>query len=195
MTRRRSPCAASMPSSASRTTASGSLISFFTSSLLSGTGHFPRGHRIRGRGRGSIHGRRGGLLVGLRAQHHTAVEAQGRLAGVARLELLERGVHEEHVVGRLLVLLAGAEALAIPERTHLRHHLAALRLVARADRPAEADLDLVAPAEEAAGPALGPVLARGHGVVGAADVDRDDVDVVVGGDDRCAGADLADLAV
>ncbi len=47
----------------------------------------------------------------------------------------------------------------------------------------------------AAVPAARPVLAGRHRVVGALDVDRDDVDAVLRGDHRGARADLADRAV
>ena len=63
------------------------------------------------------------------------------------------------------------------------------------DRRTEADHHLVAARPQPARPALGPVAARRHRVVGAADVDRHDVDAVVGGDHGGAGAHLADLPV
>src|ERR671914_192777 len=87
------------------------------------------------------------------------------------------------------------KALALPESAHLVHDLVPLLGVARADRPAEAHLDLVAARDEAARDASRPVLAGPHRLVGAAEVDRHDVDVVLGRDHRCARAHLAYLAV
>ncbi len=88
----------------------------------------------------------------------------------------------------------GGQALAVPEGAHLRHRLALLAR-AGADRRTEADHHLVAARPQPARPALGPVAARRHRVVGAADVDRHHVDAVVGGDHGGAGAHLADLPV
>src|SRR5918995_2261395 len=183
-----------MPSSASRTTASGSLMSFFMYGLHSvGGGSPPRtvlprkaaGQSARGGG-AAVHRVPSGVDV--RREAHRRLARHGRLVG------LEHAVDQQHVVHRRGLRL-GRQPLAVPERADLVHRLLAQRLVRRGDRLAEADLDLVAPGEEPARPAPGPVLAGRHRGVRAVDVDRHDVEVVAGGDHRRPGADLADLAV
>ena len=109
--------------------------------------------------------------------------------------LVQHLVDEQHVVpagddGAGI----GGQALAVPEGAHLRHRLALLAR-AGADRRTEADHHLVAARPQPARSALGPVAARRHRVVGAADVDRHHVDAVVRGDHGGAGAHLADLPV
>src|SRR3954462_12641923 len=70
------------------------------------------------------------------------------------------------------------------------------RILARGGEDGRAELDLDAMAARQEAPrALGPVAAGRHRVMGAADVDRDDRDLVLLGDDRGAGAQPADPAV
>src|SRR3954468_510448 len=173
ITRMASWWAADIPSSASRTTASGSLMSFFICPPLLGTGVRSR-HRIGARSVGSIRpAEREGLL---------------RLAGS------HRRVHVQHVAGRR-GLAGRGPPLALPELADLRHHLAALRRVARRDRRPEADLDLDATGEEPPAEPLGPVLAGGHRLARPADPDRHDVQPVLRGDHGGARLDTPDVAV
>ena len=184
-----------MPSSASSTTASGSLISFFICpplggrrSLAAGPYRAPRGavNQAAGVVRSSTGSTTSGI-EGSKRRRRGAGDLPPRARGSAAWMI---STSWAGLRGRLR-----RAALALPERAHLVHHLAPVGGVARPDRRAEADLDLVAAGEQPAGLALGPVLARRHRVVGAVDVDRDDVDVVLGGDHGRARADLADAAV
>ncbi len=210
---RRSPCAASIPSSASRddrVRVVDELLHPALSSSSRVTGCRDRDRTCARAGAGNRRRTRSdcadaSLGRPARAGPGPTRAAIGRAVGSARCAALARDglVRLERLVRCISTscMSAGSrpsagQALALPELAHLVHHLAPRRLgVARPDRLAEADLDLVAAGEEAAGIALRPVLAGRHRVVGAADVDRDDVDAVLRGDHRGAGADLADLAV
>src|SRR3954454_9362939 len=177
ITRTLSPCAASTPCRASRTTASGSLISFFMPSSFGCRAPQP-----------------GNLQPRLRAGQSGSVSWEDALDVVHAVVLVrpEHLVDEEHVVGGRRFGLGLGHALALPEGANLVHRLAALGGIGDRDGLAEAHLELVAAREQLA---LGPVLAGRHRVVGAADVDRDDGDPVLGGEHGGARADLADRAV
>src|ERR687895_1470746 len=169
-----------MPSSASRTTASGSLMSFFI-----------RPPGVAAGRPGSCGPYTCGLPLAM-----TAAAAAGRRSGAGGGALA--GAGRGRRCGTLEArrgLRRRGQALPIPELAHGVHGLVAILDAARANRLPEAHLHPVAAREVAGRDAPRPVLAGRHRLVGAAQIDRHDVDVVVGRDHRGARARLADLAV
>src|SRR5829696_10178454 len=120
-----------MPSSASRTTASGSLMSFFIPCLHSVAGAPRRGTVLPSEGAGQS-ARGGGAAVdrvGRRVDvRREAVRGLPRKRGLVGLE---RAVDEQHVVGRGRRRRLGGKALALPEVPDPVHGLLAQRLVGR----------------------------------------------------------------
>src|SRR5215213_7500312 len=131
-TRTLSPWAASMPSSASRTTASGSLMSFFMCPPLGRSpGALPGGTVPAPLAGGQSSGGRRAVLDRLDRERHRGIEAPPTLAGELGLVRAERLVQDQDVVRRPALGGVGRLALALPERPHLVHHLAPLGGVAR----------------------------------------------------------------
>src|SRR3954449_11025973 len=126
ITRTLSPCAASTPSRASRTTASGSLISFFMPSSFGCRAPQP-----------------GNLQRRPRAGQSGSVSWKDALDVVHAVVLvrLEHLVDQQHVVGRRGLGLGLGHALALPEGAYLVHRLAALGGIGDGDRLAESHLE------------------------------------------------------
>src|SRR5690349_12437044 len=174
--------AASRPSRASRTTASGSLMSFFICPPLLGPAFGPARYRT-GRSpaqRGSRSDVRSGVAVRRRP-----VFGQSALVRAHSQDLADRQ-------GLLTVLRL---ALALPERPHLSHHFVAVGRVAGRDRQPEAHLDLDPAREEPPADPLRPVLPGRHRLVRAADPDRHDGEAVLRGEHGGTRLDRPDLAV
>src|SRR4051794_27600730 len=123
ITRTLSPCAASTPSRASRTTASGSLISFFMCPPPSDAGLPSPATYSRARARVNRRALRG-------------VRGKDALDVVHAVVLvrLEHLVDQQHVVGRRGFGLGLGHALALPEGAYLLHRLAALGGIGDGDR-------------------------------------------------------------
>src|SRR3954468_8414799 len=146
--------AACRPSRASRTTASGSLMSFFICPPLLGPAFDPARYRT-GRGRAERIFPYGAMS---RWRPAKAAGQSGVRSGVAlhRLAVLRqpalvrpRGrVHGQDLVPRRGLLTTSRASRALPELAHLSHHFMAVRRVARRDRRPEAHLDLDPPREE-----------------------------------------------
>src|SRR5215217_4986865 len=117
-----------MPSSASRTTASGSLMSFFIPCLHSVAGAPRRGTVLPSEGAGQS-ARGGGAAV-----DHVGRRMDVRREAVSRLALEGGLVRPEHAVDEQDVVGSGhgrglrREALALPEVPDLVHRLLAQRL-------------------------------------------------------------------
>src|SRR4051794_39555749 len=84
---------------------------------------------------------------------------------------------------------------ALEQCAHALHDLGLRLVLADPDGRAELDLDRMTAAQEAGATALGPVLARRHRIMRAADADRHDGDLVGSSDHGGAGAQPADAAV
>src|SRR4051794_8045817 len=187
--------AASRPSKASRTTASGSLMSFFICPPILGPTFDPARYRT-GRATDSIPDGETSRWP----REGAAGESDARTGvAVARLAVFGQPAlvraHGQEVVHRERLLTVLRLSRALPELAYLSHHFVAVRGVARRDRRPEAHLDLDPAREESPADPLRPVLPWRHCLVRAADPDRHDAEAVLRCEYGGARLDLPDLAV